>query len=369
MHIVLTGNTSFKIANFRAGLVRAMISGGHSITVLAPPDEYSETLTGMGCRFVPLYMDRNGMNPISEARLLLSVYLNLRRIRPDFVFSYTIKNNIYSGLACRVLGIPFAPNVTGLGQAFSRRGILNILVRNLYRVAFRKASRVFFQNEHDRAVFLDAKIVHQHRAKLLPGSGVDLTAFSLAPLPDGEQPVRFLLVARMLKDKGVVVFVEAARVVLDKHPEVKFQLLGPIDAGSRTAIEVSEIDAWVAEGVVDYLGSQTDVRPALRQVHCVVLPSYYHEGTPRSLLEAAAIGRPLISTEMPGCRDAVLPGVSGFLVAPRRTDQLAQAMQDFIDLSANERIAMGQAGRRHMEETYNEQIIVDAYFDLVTPEI
>jgi len=272
-------------------------------------------------------------------------------------------------LVCRMLGIPFAPNVTGLGPAFCRGGILTSLVRNLYRVAFRKASKVFFQNEQDQAVFLDAKIVHQNSTKLLPGSGVDLTAFSQAPLPDVEQPVRFLLVARMLKNKGVIMFAEAARVVKDKHPEVKFQLLGPIDAESRTAIRKSEIDAWVTAGVVDYLGSQTDVRPTLRQAHCVVLPSYYYEGTPRSLLEAAAIGRPLISTEMPGCRDAVLPGVSGFLVAPRQIDQLAQAMQDFINLPANERIAMGQASRRHMEEKYNEQIIINAYFDLVTHEI
>ena len=361
MHIVLTGNTSFKIANFRAGLIRALIADGHALTVLAPTDEYSQKLNEMGCRFVPLHMDRNGTNPLSEARLLTSMYRHLKQLRPDFVLSYTIKNNIYAGLACNRLSVPFAPNVTGLGPAFSDEGALNRLVRNLYRFAFRKARRVFFQNTHDRAVFLDAGLVSEDRSELLPGSGVDLNEFSFSPLPDDHDAVRFLLVARMLKDKGVGYFAEAARAVKAEHPNAKFQLLGPLDPDSKTAISKGEIEAWVSEGIVDYLGSASDVRPALRLAHCVVLPSFYHEGTPRSLLEAAAMGRPLISTNMPGCRDVLISGTSGFLVQPKQTEDLAKAMMQFIALSPSDRQAMGQASRLLMEEKYDERFVIDAY--------
>tara|TARA_R110002072_G_scaffold4719_2_gene33039 strand:- start:12982 stop:14085 length:1104 start_codon:yes stop_codon:yes gene_type:complete len=361
MHIVLTGNTSFKIANFRAGLIKALFADGHSLTVLAPADGYSQKLTEMGCQFVPLHIDRNGTNPLSEARLLTSMYRHLKQLQPDFVLSYTIKNNIYAGLACDRLNVLFAPNVTGLGPAFSDKGVLNRLVRNLYRFAFRKARRVFFQNTHDRAVFLDAGLVSEDRSELLPGSGVDLIEFPFSPLPEDHDGVRFLMVARMLKDKGVGNFAEAARLVKVKHPNAKFQLLGPLDPESNTAVSKVAIDSWVSEGIVDYLGSASDVRPALRQAHCVVLPSFYHEGTPRSLLEAAAMGRPLISTNMPGCRDVLTPGTSGFLVQPKQTEELAEVMRQFIGVSQSDRQAMGQASRLLMVEKYDEQFVIDAY--------
>ncbi|HWV59174.1 MAG TPA: glycosyltransferase family 4 protein [Sphingopyxis sp.] len=365
MHIVLTGNTTFKLANFRAGLLRRLVGAGHAVTVMAPPDDYVGTVHDMGCDFVPLKMDRNGTSPVAELRLLIAIFLNLRRLRPSFVFSYTIKNNIYAGLACRILGIPFAANVTGLGPAFNRADALNRLIRLLYRLAFRRAEAVFFQNESDRDIFLAGRLVPADRIHLLPGSGVDLTRFTARPFPASRE-TRFLLVARMLWDKGVGLFADAAEQVRRTHPEARFQLLGPLDPDSKTGIPQGRIDQWVEDGRLDYLGAATDVRPAFEQAHCIVLPSYYREGTPRTLLEAGATGRPVITSDMPGCRDPVIPGISGTLVRPRDSQDLARACIAFLDKSRDEQAGMGRAARKKMEQDYDERIVIDAYMSLLS---
>lgn len=323
MHVLLTGNTTFKLANFREGLIRRLVAEGHRVTVVAPPDEYVEKIRALGCDFMPVKMDRNGTSPLAEARLLFSIFTIIRRAHPDVVFGYTIKNNIYGGIACRGLGIPFVPNVTGLGPTFNATGILNHTVRALYRVGFSKAQLVFFQNSTDLEVFTGSGLVSKDRVRMLPGSGVDLNRFTAAPLRESGNSIRFLLVARLLWDKGVGVYADAARKVREAFPQARFQLLGPLDPDSRSGISQVQLDDWIAEGVIDYLGSTQDVLPFLQEAHCVVLPSYYREGTPRSLLEAGAVGRPIITTDMPGCRNVVVEPESGFLVAPRDADQLA----------------------------------------------
>lgn len=365
MHVLLTGNTTFKLANFREGLIRRLLDHGHQVTVVAPPDEYVEKIRGLGCDFIPLRMDRNGTSPFAEARLLFSIFGVFRRTRPDVVFGYTIKNNIYGGITCRGLSIPFVPNVTGLGPTFNAAGILNRIVRALYRVAFRKARAVFFQNSSDLMLFTDSRLVSKDRVRLLPGSGVDLNRFSTSPLPESEGEIRFLLVARLLWDKGVGVYAEVARKVLETFPQARFQLLGPLDPDSKNSISRAQLDEWVSEGVVDYLGSTQDVLPFLQAAHCVVLPSYYREGTPRSLLEAGAVGRPIITTDMPGCRDAVVEHESGFLVAPRDADQLAAACEAFLELNPEAQAAMGAASRRHIAQTYDEEIVINAYLGIL----
>lgn len=365
MHVLLTGNTTFKLANFREGLIRRLIADGHRVTVVAPPDEYVEKVWALGCDFIPLHMDRNGTSPLAEARLLLSIFNVLHRARPDIVFSYTIKNNIYAGIACRSLGIPFVPNVTGLGPTFNATGMLNLTVRALYRVAFRKAHAVFFQNSSDLELFTGSRLVSKDRVRLLPGSGVDLNRFAASPLPESEKGIRFLLVARLLWDKGVGVYADAARTVRETFPQARFQLLGPLDPDSKSGISGAQLDEWISEGVVDYLGSTQDVVPFLQAAHCVVLPSYYREGTPRSLLEAGAMGRPIITTDMPGCRDVVVEHDSGFLVAPRDVDQLAAAFEVFLSLDPEAQAAMGAASRLHIEQTYDEEIVISAYLGIL----
>ncbi|MBE1290334.1 MAG: glycosyltransferase [Rhodobacteraceae bacterium] len=365
MHVLLTGNTTFKLANFRESLIRRLLADGHRVTVVAPPDEYVMKIQALGCDFVPLQMDRNGASPISEARLLLSIFMVIRRTKPDVVFSYTIKNNIYSGIACRGLGIPFVPNVTGLGPVFNARGLLNRTVRALYGVAFGKARAVFFQNSSDIMLFTGSRLVSKDRARLLPGSGVDLNRFAASPLPESGEGIRFLLVARLLWDKGVGVYADASRKVRETFPQVRFQLLGPLDPDSESGISGAQVDEWSREGMVDYLGTTHDVLPFLQAAHCVVLPSYYREGTPRSLLEAGAVGRPIITTDMPGCRDVIINGETGFLVAPRDADQLAEACESFLKLSPKAQAEMGVASRRHIAQSYDEEIVIDAYLGIL----
>lgn len=362
MHILLTGNTTFKLANFRQGLIKKLIEDGHCVTVLSPPDDYVPEVQAMGCHHVPLPMDRNGTSPIAETLLFLKIVQCLRTIRPNAVFSYTIKNNIYGGIACRILGIPFVPNVTGLGPAFNKRGLLNATVRLLYTVAFKRAQAVFFQNDNDLALFTDTGLCSADAARLLPGSGVDLDKFAARPLPDApDGSICFLLVSRMLWDKGVGQFIEAARELRRRCPGTHFQLLGPFDLDSRNGIAPAQIDAWAAEGIVEYMGGVRDVRPFVESAHCVVLPSYYREGTPRALMEACAVGRPIITTDMPGCRDVVAHGVNGIRIAPLDVAALTSACMMIVKASPEQRAQMGRASRQTAEERFDERIVINAY--------
>lgn len=365
MHVFFSGNTTFKIANFREGLIRRLVDEGHQVTVCAPPDEYVGKIREMGCAYLPLKMNRNGTAPLEELKLLLTVYRGLRQSHPDIVFGFTIKNNIYSGLACRLLKIPMIPNVTGLGPAFDAKGLGGQCMRWLYRASFRKVDRVFFQNTSDRDIFLGSRIVPMEKARLLPGSGVDLDRFADTPLPDEGPGIRFLMVARLLQEKGVGIYAEAARMLRQKHPRAQFQLLGPLDADSRSGISRREIDEWCREGLIEYLGSTQDVLPHLQGAHCVVLPSYYREGTPRSLLEAGAVGRPIITTDIPGCRDVVKNGINGFVTEPRDAGDLAMAMERFLDATPQTRANMGRASRSHMVKNYDESIVIDNYLALL----
>jgi glycosyltransferase involved in cell wall biosynthesis len=359
--IVLAANSAWHVANFRPQLIRALTSRGYQVIVAAPADGDGR-LAALGVRQVEIDLSRSGLNPIADLRLLAAYGRILKRERPLAFLGFTIKPNIYGCTVCRLLGIPAVPNVTGLGTAFIRRGPLLWLVSALYRVALRRAEVVFFQNPDDRALFLDRGLVKPAQARLLPGSGVDLKRFAASPLPEG--PVTFLFVGRILGDKGVHELVEAARVVHRSHPDVRVRLLGPIDGDNRTAISRAELAGWVGEGIVDYLGETDDVRPFVAEATAMVLPSY-REGLPRSLLEGAAMGRPLIATDVPGCREVVEEGVNGFLCRVRDPASLADAMQRFIALSPDARQAMGSAARAMVERRFSEEHVIAAYLEAI----
>jgi glycosyltransferase involved in cell wall biosynthesis len=307
-------------------------------------------------------IQRSGLNPVADLALLARYRGLLKRLRPAAYLGFTIKPNIYGSLAAASLGIPAIPNVSGLGTAFIRSGPLQHVVKALYRIAFKRAPVVFFQNGEDRQLFVSRKLVRSDQARLLPGSGVDLERFKPVPLPDG--PPTFLLIARLLRDKGVVEFVEAARMLRTRLPTARFQLLGPIDEDNRTAISRGELESWVAEGAVEYLGSADDVRPHISAASAVVLPSY-REGMPRSLLEAAAMARPLVAADVPGCRDVVEDGVNGYLCTVRDRSSLACAMQRLAELPLPDRLVMGQAARRKVQARFNEEFVVQAYLDVL----
>lgn len=363
--VVISVNTSWNVVNFRAGLVRALVAAGFEVVVIAPEDAYSARLGDLGCRFVPLAMDNQGASPRRDFGLFLRFRRLLAAERPIAFLGYTVKPNVYGSLAALSLGIPTINNVSGLGTAFIRQSWLTSVVKLLYRLALRRASRVFFQNEEDRALFVRDGLVPAPVAAVLPGSGIDLQHFATSELPKARPGPVFLLVARLLVDKGVNEYVEAARRVRQRHPHARFQLLGFLDVENRTAIGRATLESWVGEGTIEYLGAADDVRPFIGAADCVVLPSY-REGTPRTLLEAAAMARPLIATDVPGCRDLVEPGVNGYLCKARDPADLAAAMLRFIEHSPAERQAMGMHSRRLVEQRYDERIVVDRYLEVVS---
>jgi glycosyltransferase involved in cell wall biosynthesis len=359
--IVLSANSDWNIANFRTGLIRALRGAGYEPAVLAPFDPAADRrMRELDVERIEVKIDRSGINPLADLRLLSEYRKLLKRLRPAAYLGYTIKPNIYGSMAAASLGIPAIPNVSGLGTAFIRAGPLQQIVTRLYRMAFRRAPAVFFQNGEDRQLFVDRHIVRADQAQVLPGSGVDLKRFAPAPVMDG--PPVFLLVGRLLRDKGVIEFLEAARQLRVVLPDARFQLLGPIDDGNRTAVARVELDHWAAEGVVEYLGTTDDVRPFIAAATAVVLPSY-REGLPRSLLEAAAMARPLIAADVPGCRDVVEDGVNGYLCAVRDANSLASAMLRLAGLPGERRLAMGEAARRTVQERFSEKLVVAAYLD------
>lgn len=364
MKIVMTANAAWNIWHFRQSVLKALLADGHDVTVLAPPDEAVPKLEALGCRVRPLEMSVKGLNPVSDLGLMTRLRRTFGEIRPDVILSYTIKNNIFGALAAKGLGIPFIPNVTGLGTAFLSGGALERIAVALYRVAFRDLQVVFFQNADDRGLFVERGLVSETSAQLLPGSGIDLTRFAPAPYPsEGTAPV-FLMIARLLRDKGIFEYVEAARAVKRRHPQARFQVLGAVGSANRTAVDRETVREWEEDHLIEYLGTADDVRPIIEKAHCVVLPSY-REGAPRTLIEAAAMARPLIATDVPGCRGVVEDGRTGVLCQPRDSESLADACNRMIEAERGVRETMGQEGRQKMEREYDERIVIDAYRDAI----
>ena len=360
MHLLMTVNAAWNIWNFRRSLVAGLLADGHRITILAPPDDAVPDLERLGCRFLPLEMRVKGVNPLEDLKLLRRFKACFRAERPDVVLSYTIKNNIFGAMAADAVGVPFLPNVTGLGTAFLSGGLMQAVAERLYRRAFGPRQVIFFQNGDDRALFEARRLARAGQAQVLPGSGIDLERFAAAPLPPADAPPVFLMIARLLRDKGVAEFVEAARQIKAQHPAARFQLLGVVGVENRSAIDAATVRGWVDAGIVEYLGTTPDVRPAIAAANCVVLPSY-REGAPRTLIEAAAMARPLIATDVPGCRAVVEPGESGFFCEVRSADSLAAAIGAFLALPHEARAAMGVRGREKMEREFDEALILQAY--------
>ncbi|RUR28305.1 glycosyltransferase family 1 protein [Vreelandella andesensis] len=336
---LLISGTSYSLVNFRGPLVQALIKAGLDVHVAAPglseDTNTRQQLEAWGAVAHDFPMQRNGLNPWNDALTLHALYRLMRNIRPEMVLSYTIKPVVYGLLAARLASVPRRyALITGLGYAFAsqasgKRALVYQVVRRLYAAALNKADMVFFQNPDDDALFRELGILHKKvPSQVLNGSGVDMSHFTVAPLPVG--PPRFLLIARLLGDKGVRQYAKAARRIKQRHPEIVFQLAGNIDSNPDT-ITQEELDTWIKEGSIDHLGWLDDVRPAIADCSVYVLPSYYREGTPRSVLEAMAMGRAVITTDAPGCRETVVEGDNGYLIPVKDVDALELAMQTFID--------------------------------------
>jgi glycosyltransferase involved in cell wall biosynthesis len=357
--VVISINAAWNIFNFRRGLIRALLGAGYRVVALAPPDGYEQRLIEIGAEFLPLPMDAGGTSPVRDALLLIRYLRRLRQLRPAVFLGYTAKPNVFGSLAAHALGIPVINNIAGLGTAVLARGRLAAILLRLYRFALRRSRTVFFQNADDLGEFVGAGIVRPEQARRLPGSGVDLSHFCAA-MPSATDRPTFLLIARLLRDKGVIEYVEAARIVRRKCPAARFQLLGFLGVANPTAISRDELENWVTDGLIEYLGDTDDVRPAIAAADCVVLPSY-REGVPRSLLEAAAMARPLIASDVPGCRDVVRAGINGFLHPARNAEALADTMLEFIALSDASRATLGHESRALAEREFDERLVIAAY--------
>lgn len=315
----------------------------------------------MGAAFVPIPVNSSGVSVLQDAVLVGRYYRALRAIRPEAFLGFTAKPNIYGSLAAAAAGVPrIVNNVSGLGTVFIKPSRLTSLVSFLYRLAFARSSTIFFQNRDDLEQFVEAGIVPREKADLLPGSGIDLDRFTPVAEPRKPGPFRFLLVARLLWDKGVREYVEAARIVRNHYPDARFQLLGAVGADNRTAVPAGEVERWKAEGVVDHLGESDDVREAMGSADCIVLPSY-REGLPRSLLEGSAMGKPLIATDVAGCRDVCVDGETGWLCEVRSAESLAGTMMKMLRASAEERAEMGLRARKHVERNFCESRVIAKY--------
>jgi glycosyltransferase involved in cell wall biosynthesis len=364
--ITLCCNTAFAIANFRAGVIRTLIEQGHRVVVIAPDDGvYMGVLRGMGAECEPWSLSGRSTQPWREWAALNELTAIYRRVKTDLAFNYTIKSVIYGAIAARRTGVPSVSVITGLGYVFLNRGWVSTVARALYARTLRWSKEVWFLNADDEETFRSLRLVNDTPVRRLPGEGVDMSHFALQPLPGRQATGRtFLMIGRLLRDKGVLEFVEAARMVRQTCPNARFQLLGAADDENPTAISRQQVDAWVAEGVVEYLGVVRDVRPSIAAADCVVLPSY-REGAPRSLLEAASMGRPLVATDVPGCRDVVVPDASGLLCEARSAPALARSLIDMAKLDDQSFSAMGQRGRQHVAACFDERVVVQTYLSTI----
>ena len=361
--IVLAANSAWNLVNFRGNIIAALQRRGFRVVAIAPRDSHHQQLEQLGVEFQALDFRSAQISPLHDARLFLRYIALLRAVRPAAFLGFTIKPNIYGSLAARALGIPTINNVSGLGTAFIKQGMITRVATFLYRQAFRRSATVFFQNDEDRRQFVAARMVADVQSRLLPGSGVDLERFAPTPLPVGK-PFRFLLITRLLWDKGVQEYVDAARIVRQRHPDARFEVLGFADVDNRTAVPRKTLEQWIGEGLIDHHGASDDVRPFIEAADCVVLPSY-REGLPRSLLEASAMARPIVATDVPGVRDVVEDKVTGLLCAARSAPALAEALLAMMALSPAERRAMGEAGRRRVERAFDIADVTRLYLDAV----
>ena len=378
MRVAFVGIQTTELLTFRKEMLRAMVARGHTVLALAPEDDPQVTreLRSMRVAFEPIPLRRAGLSPIADSMTLIALTRILRRYHADAILVSAAKPIVYGSIAARLAGVPMrAAMVTGIGSALGggasvRRRFLSRLLRSMYGIGLRHDHVIFFQNVDDERLFTELGLVAGSRQQIvqIAGSGIDIDAFTPAPLPSA--PVTFLMVARLLRDKGLLEYIEAARLVRKAHPAVRFGLLGPLDPNPE-GISPKELELIRREGCVEYLGESSDVRPFIAAAHVVVLPSY-REGTPRSILEAMSMGRAILTTDVPGCRATVESGRNGLLVEPRSAESLADGMLELID-RADQLGAMGREGRQIVERRFdvrdvNRVILTAMGLDAVVPE-
>lgn len=355
--VLVLANKTSGLHSFRKEVMKAIVDAGCELYISVPDeDERIKFFEGIGCHIIKTTFDRRGMNPFKDLKLLSEYRKIIKQLRPYAVLTYTIKPNIYGGIACRLTKTPQLANVTGLGDAIENGGWLQKLTVSLYKIGIGKAAKVFFQNESNRNSCIKLGIA-DGSSVLLPGSGVNLEHHTYQDYPADDGHVRFLFIGRLLKDKGIEEYFDTAKMIRLKYPNTEFQILGAIDGPYKDLLkELSEAS------VVNHLGITTDVRPYIGSVHCTIMPSY-HEGMSNVNLESAANGRPVITTDVPGCRETVDNEFTGYLVKPKNAVSLANAVERFVLMPYSQKISMGRNGRSKVEREFDRQIVINAYLN------
>jgi glycosyltransferase involved in cell wall biosynthesis len=359
--VAIVLNSSWQAYNFRLNLAHHLSRTGCKVIILAPSDDHYCHFIEKEFDFVDIKLQADGVNPIQDIKLLFSLFWLYRKIRPDVVLNFTIKPNIYSAVAAKLLGIHSINNVTGLGTVFIKKNLLTLIVKRLYRVSLSCATKVFFQNKDDLDLFLDKNLVSRDKCALLPGSGVDSSKFC-PTVGKQHDTFRFLMVARLIRDKGIYEYVEAAKTL--KNQGIEFWILGESCPANKTALSKDEIVKLSNRGDITYFDKTDDVKSFLDRVDCVVLPSY-REGSPRSIMEASAAALPVIVSDVPGCRQVVDNGITGLYCKARDSDDLTKKMEVIIKMTEKERQKMGQMGRQKMLNQYDESIVLEKYTQII----
>ena len=374
-------NHDVVIYNFRLELVERLIADGHEVHISSPYGERIDDLVKLGSKYHEIKIARHGMNPIADGMLLIKYICLVKKVKPDIVFGYTIKPNIYGALAARFCGVPFVANITGLGTAVENPGLAQKITVALYKVAFKKVQRIFFQNTENRQFFIDRNLYTDKHA-ILPGSGVNLERFSPLPYPSEDDGIHFVFISRIMREKGIEQYLDAAKHFFAHcHPHDGGDL--PVESLDHTSLRAersypkmtfhicgfceqeyqSQLEELTKQGVIIYHGMVRNVSEILKNVHCTIHPSFYPEGISNVLLESCASARPIITTDRSGCREVVEDGVNGFMVKQRDSQDLIEKIEKFLALSHEQKMQMGLAGRAKVEREFDRRIVVDAYLN------
>lgn len=359
MKILILTNNFRGLSNFRKELVQAFIERGYGVVVSAPFDERTLFFKEVGCVLFDTPFNRKGMNPVKDISLMLNYRKLIKKVKPDVVLSYTIKPNLYGGIASQLCCVPQLANITGLGSAVENSGWLQKLTILLYKIGLRKTHTVFFQNKANME-FCQLHNMVNGRTRLIPGSGVNLQYHMLQDYPDASEPMRFIFISRLLREKGIEEYLTAAHEIKAKYPNTEFHILGYCEENYK-----GRIDKLQKDGIVIYHGVQSDVRPFIGRCNCMVHPSFYPEGMSNVLLESCAAGRPVITTDRPGCGEIVENGVNGYIVKQRDGYDVARKIEQFIALPYEKKREMGLAARRKVEREFDRQIVVREYLSTI----
>jgi len=353
--ILILGNDDGGVYKFRKELIEEL-SRKNRVYISVPFDRFISLLMELDCELIDTPIGRRKINPIIDLSLLLRYMRMIRRIKPDLVFTYTVKPNVYGGIVCRIMKVPYMANITGLGTSVENVGYIKKIVLKLYEVGLKQASCVFFQNESNQDYFTKKSLINS-KTRLIPGSGVNLNYYALEEYPDDAEGIKFLFIGRIMRDKGINELLEAAIEIKKRYKDIHFNLVGLIEDDMS-----KKINDFKEHGIINYYDEKLDIRSFIRQSHAIILPSY-HEGTSNVLLEAASSGRPVLASRVTGCRETLDEGVSGLCFEARNIDSLVQTIIKFIELPHERKEMMGLAGRKKMEKEYDRTIVVNAYIE------